>query len=411
MPSPGAKLKNPSRQAAEDSQGYRPGLITEEKAARHRKAQRDYRARHLSFPTLARDTSEEPSVGTVASPTPDERIACDALADLAKGGHRADAGSHSAHSQSSTVLSAPTKVSTARLPPGLAPLTRRQVISVGNTGAVGYLTRVQFAQMRVALINRTPPLPTTQEQRSRWAEPLPRGFDRAEALDDARFAALYDWRHKVAKLFCEEDEREHGREEEFNLPGGHEPFVGHPYHRDVGSSTFLSNRMQIHCPHPIPYVHSKFPQSWSNCRHRTWEKLESGSKSALASALVSGLSEASRIVSPSIEPWSNAVSPSVCENCCSTIATHPRITIWPQAIDWVEGKLTGPPSADMLRWLGVNIVPEPEKKPAIASQPEISKLRSAADKTTPDYIDPPSEKDLQNRERVRKEALQELDRL
>ncbi|KAJ7733636.1 hypothetical protein B0H16DRAFT_1732185 [Mycena metata] len=289
MPTRGAKLKRPSRQATRDSQGYRPGLTKEEKAARHRKAQRDYRARtpqlrekqrisaaekraavkarrrrhdppkprkkpvaieeqtecdspppseiafrdfrassYLSFPTLVRDASEEPIIGSVASPTPEERIACDALADLANGGHRTDTTSHSADSKSPTLLSArfstcttftDTKISAARLPPGVAPLTRTQVISVRDTGTVGHLTRVQSAQMRVAIINRSPPVPPTQEQRSRWAQPPPPGFDRAEAMDEARFDALYDWRHRVAKLFCEEDERGDGCEDDFILPG------------------------------------------------------------------------------------------------------------------------------------------------------------------------------------------------
>lgn len=208
---------------------------------------RDFRASsYLSFPTLVRDASEEPIIGSVASPTPEERIACDALADLANGGHRTDTTSHSADSKSPTLLSAryvcsrnfssqlisyprfstcttftDTKISAARLPPGVAPLTRTQVISVRDTGTVGHLTRVQSAQMRVAIINRSPPLPPTQEQRSRWAQPPPPGFDRAEAMDEARFDALYDWRHRVAKLFCEEDERGDGCEDDFILPGEH----------------------------------------------------------------------------------------------------------------------------------------------------------------------------------------------
>ncbi|KAJ7036394.1 hypothetical protein C8F04DRAFT_1257958 [Mycena alexandri] len=94
-----------------------------------------------------------------------------------------------------------------------------------------------------------------------------------------------------------------------------------------------------------------------------------------------------------------------------------------EAIDWVEGKLAGPPSAEMLRWLGVNIVPQPEKKAAIAAANAAAaaataapsaappRLRSAADKTTADYINPLSEKDLQNLEHVRKAALEELVRL
>ncbi|KAJ7024214.1 hypothetical protein C8F04DRAFT_1270540 [Mycena alexandri] len=289
MRSSSPKLKKPGSQATKGSQGYRPGITEEEKAARHRKAQRDYRARaphlrekqrihaaekraamkahrcrcnppkppknaitiedqgksdslppselqfpdfrassDLSFPTLARDASEEPIIGSVASPTPEERIACDALADLANGGRCTDAASYSADSKSSTVLSSPlstcmafsnTKVSTPRLPPGVAPLTRRQVISVRNTGTVGHLTHVQSAQMRVALINCSPPLPTTQEQRSQWAEPPPSGVDRAEAMDDGRFAALYDWRYRVAQLFCKEDGYGPGSEDDFILPG------------------------------------------------------------------------------------------------------------------------------------------------------------------------------------------------
>lgn len=86
-----------------------------------------------------------------------------------------------------------------------------------------------------------------------------------------------------------------------------------------------------------------------------------------------------------------------------------------EAIDWVEGKLPGPPSAEMLRWLGVHLVPEPEKKATLAAANALAaapaKLRSAADKTTAGYINPPSEKELQNMERVRRAALEELERL
>ncbi|KAJ7034872.1 hypothetical protein C8F04DRAFT_1259546 [Mycena alexandri] len=79
-----------------------------------------------------------------------------------------------------------------------------------------------------------------------------------------------------------------------------------------------------------------------------------------------------------------------------------------EAIDWVEGKLTGPPSAEMLRWLGVNLVAEPAKK---AAEWVIPTLRSAADKTTADYINPLSQEERDNLERVRKAAVEELDRL
>ncbi|KAJ7036395.1 hypothetical protein C8F04DRAFT_1257959 [Mycena alexandri] len=281
--SPIAKLKKPKRKVARDSP-FRPGLTEEEregKAARHRKAQREYQARsmdicekqriyaaekraavkarrrcrdppkppkkvvaaeehaqaendslppsditfndfraasYLSFPDLARDASEEPIIGTAGSPSPDERIACDALAALAQGGPYVDKAHETASSDSArSTTFTDSKVSAARLPSGVAPLTRTQVISVQSTGAVGRLTHVQSAQMRVALMNRTPPLPATPELRSRWAEPPLAGFDRLEAMDEGRFSALNHWRHGVAKHFCEEYEFE--REEEFELPG------------------------------------------------------------------------------------------------------------------------------------------------------------------------------------------------
>ncbi|KAJ7033053.1 hypothetical protein C8F04DRAFT_1184523 [Mycena alexandri] len=244
------KGKKSSGKRAKDSQEYRPGLSGEEKAARHRKAQQQYRARstdihgkqriyaaekrarrrrcdppkalkkavehvqeaqqaddislppsdlsfrdfrapsYISFPTLPRGESEEPMLGTTGSPSPDELIACDALADLAQGGPRLDhAGVPVARSKAASLSNV---TASLRLSARCRVAWRRPPLQA--TGTFGLLTHVQSAQMRVALMNREPPHPPTPEERSRWAVFPPGDFDRAFTMSYGRYNAVDSWR-------------------------------------------------------------------------------------------------------------------------------------------------------------------------------------------------------------------------
>ncbi|KAJ7178244.1 hypothetical protein C8R46DRAFT_1029732 [Mycena filopes] len=174
----------------------------------------DFRAgSDVSFPTFVRAASEQPRVGTAGSPTPDERLACDALADLAQGGPRAitdggpvDLRDVLSEQRSETsmaraaLLTAPMETSLGKLPTGLAPLTETQIASVERSGAVGILTRVQSIQMRVALMNREPPPPSTGVERSRWAVNPPVVFDRFCNMSHGGFRAVEWWRYWASDL-------------------------------------------------------------------------------------------------------------------------------------------------------------------------------------------------------------------
>ncbi|KAJ7037096.1 hypothetical protein C8F04DRAFT_1180817 [Mycena alexandri] len=135
--------------------------------------------------TPPRALSEVPGVGSVRySPTPDERLACDALAALAHGtvsdiGLTIEADYHSRvdaqkHVSDDTPVSiaineadrawlATTWVSPfqddfidstfTELPAGVAPLTASQMESLRVKGTIGLLTPVQSAQMRVVSLN------------------------------------------------------------------------------------------------------------------------------------------------------------------------------------------------------------------------------------------------------------------
>ncbi|KAJ7709416.1 hypothetical protein B0H16DRAFT_1480914 [Mycena metata] len=321
------KVSKSNGKRVKESEGYRPGLSKEEKAARHRKAQREYRARcpfslanvgpgirnfakssactlqksesnippsaairahrrrrappkppkqadggsrpvergdeaqhaddncsllpsdltfqdfrapsYITFASLPRGESEEPLLGTAGSPSPDELIACDALADLAHGGPRVDtaadqAGVGVAQSVSNVTeslrLSArsfigvaaliePMETSLIQLPRGVTPATPAQLVSLHTTGSFGLLSHVQSAQMRVALMNREPPRPSTSEERSQWAIFPPGEFDRSGAMAYGRYTAVDSWRlwANVAMLLFSEEELDPVSQHLFNL--------------------------------------------------------------------------------------------------------------------------------------------------------------------------------------------------
>ncbi|KAJ7034877.1 hypothetical protein C8F04DRAFT_1182880 [Mycena alexandri] len=201
----------------------------------------DFRApSYITFASLPRGESEEPILGTAGSPSPDELIACDALADLAHGGPRVNntvaapadqAGvgvtqfnvmsvSNATESlrlsaRSSVGIAAliePMETSLINLPRGVTAATPAQLVSLQTTGSFGLLSHVQSAQMRVAMMNREPPRPSTSEERSQWAIFPPGEFDRTNAMTYGRYNAIDSWRLwvNVAMLLFSEEELDPG---------------------------------------------------------------------------------------------------------------------------------------------------------------------------------------------------------
>ncbi|KAJ7046228.1 hypothetical protein C8F04DRAFT_1173184 [Mycena alexandri] len=172
-----------------------------------REQHRDYRAREYYIleegqPTAQpRAESELPGVGSGrCSLTRDERLACDALAALAHGVGSSiglvtveqephpDAPTHVSRKGSLTVNEALRGRLTVKgesswvspfqdefldstftdLPAGVAPLTVGQMESLRATGAIGLLTPVQSAQMRVAALNAGELTKPTAEEAAGW---------------------------------------------------------------------------------------------------------------------------------------------------------------------------------------------------------------------------------------------------
>ncbi|KAJ7739352.1 hypothetical protein B0H16DRAFT_1465308 [Mycena metata] len=160
-----------------------------------------------------RGISEVPRVGSVrCSPTPDERLACDALTALA---HGAGNDMRRAHIQEHDTADPPTRHESTRavwispfqddfidsvfteLPPGVAPLTAAQTESLRTTGAVGLLTPVQAAQMRVATLNARELTPPSAEEAAHW---LYRGRTANwSILDHTRGFEIVRWRTGILK--------------------------------------------------------------------------------------------------------------------------------------------------------------------------------------------------------------------
>ncbi|KAJ7893534.1 hypothetical protein B0H13DRAFT_1886334 [Mycena leptocephala] len=193
----------------------------------------------LSFPGSELEDSERPEVGTTGSPTPDERIACTALAELAQGPaldaqfdaeesptaynkkttsiRSKDSVLERAMQLSSTVASGvrfppqfflddgPLVLAsqTGKLPAGVTPLSRVQELKLHYTGNVGPLTPVQSAQILVAQTNAgTLTRPTLAEQMA-WRVRPTISWDlrssEASYISYSQGCAMNAWRLQVCK--------------------------------------------------------------------------------------------------------------------------------------------------------------------------------------------------------------------
>ncbi|KAJ6455103.1 hypothetical protein C8R47DRAFT_1082900 [Mycena vitilis] len=206
---------------------------------------RDPRARSdLSFAGKPRGDSEEPAAGTSDSPTPEERLACSALAQLAQGVTLADldedsrigvgdavsftdfgvrdkearvtdvAGSLDSvlerAMQLSSISSSPlyfppefalgdgpisSAAKTGKLPPGVTPLSRIQNLKLYYTGDPA-LTPVQTAQVWVAEINTGGSTAPTAAEILEWAAPAASSWD---WLTYSQGCSITAWRLAVCK--------------------------------------------------------------------------------------------------------------------------------------------------------------------------------------------------------------------
>ncbi|KAJ6480004.1 hypothetical protein C8R47DRAFT_1218931 [Mycena vitilis] len=176
---------------------------------------RDPRARYdLNFDSgLARDDSEEPEAGTSNAPTPDERLACSALAELAQGvalaaldkepgwrdvqhegaGNRDTMMPDAPESRASMLLGGrslhfppdfglgegPISVAAkgGQLPPGTTPLSRVQELHRRFTGQVELLTPVQTAQIWVAELNAGALTEPSADDRMEWEAEVSTSWD------------------------------------------------------------------------------------------------------------------------------------------------------------------------------------------------------------------------------------------
>ncbi|KAJ7030881.1 hypothetical protein C8F04DRAFT_1186357 [Mycena alexandri] len=203
---------------------------------------RDYRARDYLILEDARATtpvraeSELPGAGSSrCSPTPDEWLACDALAALADGGllgagvtdTRSLGMEHRLGGKSIDSPAAPPPPNTANgaqglrlntidaqsswaspsqdnfidatltdLPAGVTPLTAIQIESLRATGAIGVLTPVQLAQMRVAALNAGDLTVPTSEEAAGW---LQRHCADWSILDHLQGFEIVRWRTGILK--------------------------------------------------------------------------------------------------------------------------------------------------------------------------------------------------------------------
>ncbi|KAJ7808102.1 hypothetical protein B0H13DRAFT_2385973 [Mycena leptocephala] len=180
-----------------------------------------------------------PAAGTTGSPTPDERIACTALAELAQGPMQFDADKSPTACQKSPHLCrlcslkglvleramqlTSTEASGVRFPPqffledgpvvlasrtgklpaGVTPLSRVQELKLHYTGNVGQLTPVQSAQILVAKTNAgTLTRPTLAERMAWHVEPII-SWDylssEASYISYSQGCAMNAWRLEVCK--------------------------------------------------------------------------------------------------------------------------------------------------------------------------------------------------------------------
>ncbi|KAJ7881648.1 hypothetical protein B0H13DRAFT_2345091 [Mycena leptocephala] len=200
----------------------------------------DHRARDgLSFPGSELEDSERPAAGTTGSPTPDERIACTALAELAQGPMQFDADKSptacqksptfagSVHSKDSVLERAMQLTSTeasgvrfppkffledgpvalasrtGKLPAGVTPLSRVQELKLHYTGNVGQLTPVQSAQILVAKTNAGTLIRPTLAERMAWRVEPTISWDylssEASYISYSQGCAMNAWRLEVCK--------------------------------------------------------------------------------------------------------------------------------------------------------------------------------------------------------------------
>ncbi|KAJ7500928.1 hypothetical protein B0H11DRAFT_2225317 [Mycena galericulata] len=169
----------------------------------------DYRAQsHLQLHFASIGQSEEGAVGTAASPTSDERIAGEALAALAQSvglsvfappppppAPSIDSVLELANQLSSLESSS---VATFPLLPSKSP---------ADIAGMGFLSRVQRAQMHVMSLNSGPLSPPTEEDVAAWrADPYIGGG----GVDQDMHAVMTSWRLTVAR--AERRARIHGYE-------------------------------------------------------------------------------------------------------------------------------------------------------------------------------------------------------
>ncbi|KAJ7108374.1 hypothetical protein C8R43DRAFT_1140035 [Mycena crocata] len=99
------------------------------------------------------------------------------------------------------------------LPPGISPLTRVQEAHLQITGDIGWLTRVQLAQLEVAKLNSGVLVAPTPEHVAKWRSPATIVTDLWDASDwTKKELATNRWRRQVsrdvkkARLNCEKHE-------------------------------------------------------------------------------------------------------------------------------------------------------------------------------------------------------------
>ncbi|KAJ7022250.1 hypothetical protein C8F04DRAFT_1194659 [Mycena alexandri] len=164
------------------------------------------------------------------SPTPDERLVCDALAALANGagGSIGRVATEPSHSAGAPARASPPPAMACtveeaeigrlsrkaeswvspfqdefvdstftHLPEGVAPLTVFQKESLRTTGTIGLLTPVQSAQMRVATLNAGALTPPTPEEAAGWLyQQRPANWS---VLDHTRGFEMIQWRTGIFK--------------------------------------------------------------------------------------------------------------------------------------------------------------------------------------------------------------------
>ncbi|KAJ6463596.1 hypothetical protein C8R47DRAFT_1079886 [Mycena vitilis] len=195
---------------------------------------RDPRALYdLSFePGLARDDSEEPEAGTSNAPTPQERLACSALAELARGvalsaldedrGTWGDVQHEGVGDRGAIVPDAPESwasgvngtnlhfppdfalgegpISVAakggKLPAGATPLSRVQELKRQFTGQVEHLTPVQTAQIWVAELNAGTLTEPSAEDKMEWTAAVATSWD---FITYNQGCSIRGWRLNVVK--------------------------------------------------------------------------------------------------------------------------------------------------------------------------------------------------------------------